>query len=194
MAFLNSLFNIFLWCIIIACIIQCCCRYKRRQEAIPPARDATGAENTTTRTAGDPPGTAPPTAVTSPNYVDPSLLRSSVLKAMFPEQKIEHNAQLRYDPESNSYQWTNNTTGDVSCSICLDNFEPGNTVISSSCSHCYHRDCIMAWLEIKDECPNCRQAMWDTEAYDMMEDEVRTMELAKRSKNRASTATESCSV
>jgi hypothetical protein len=38
----------------------------------------------------------------------------------------------------------------------------------------------MGWLEIKDECPNCRQAMWDIEAYDMIADEVRTMERAKQ--------------
>lgn len=44
----------------------------------------------------------------------------------------------------------------------------------------------MGWLEIKDECPNCRNAMWDKETYAMMEDEVRSME--RRAKEQSSTS------
>jgi hypothetical protein len=90
MNFMSSLFNVFLWCIVIACIIQCCCRYRARQERPPPVRvagDDAYATTTTTTTATTiyPPGTAP---LPSGEEVPPDLLRSSVLKAMFPEQKV----------------------------------------------------------------------------------------------------------
>jgi len=48
-----------------------------------------------------------------------------------------------------------NTHCDLSCSICLDT----NTdvkFVQTFCGHYYHKDCISKWLELKDNCPNCR--------------------------------------
>jgi hypothetical protein len=49
------------------------------------------------------------------------------------------------------------------CLICLDEFnEPDATVLQSpTCSHLYHKDCILDWLQRQGtrECPGCRVAM-----------------------------------
>jgi hypothetical protein len=46
------------------------------------------------------------------------------------------------------------------CAICLDHYEAGETVCWAKvrvCSHIYHEDCIVRWLESHDECPLCRE-------------------------------------
>lgn len=177
MSFLASLLNVFLWCVIFGLIVQCCCRVKRRHERLQ--NQAT--TQTRATTTEQPPATANGENNVENNAADPAL-RSKVLQAIFPEQTIENNVTLVYDPESNGYQWTNENMGDVLCSICLENFEPGDVITSSHCSHTYHRDCILGWLQVKDECPNCRQQMWEPEAYQMLEEEVRAMELRASTK------------
>lgn len=42
------------------------------------------------------------------------------------------------------------------CSICLDEFLVGCEVTSLPCSHLYHRDCIVKWLDKSLFCPFCR--------------------------------------
>jgi len=44
------------------------------------------------------------------------------------------------------------------CSICLDNFD-NKKLKTLKCKHNFHADCIIAWLEIKQECPNCRNRL-----------------------------------
>lgn len=48
------------------------------------------------------------------------------------------------------------------CSICLCQYEEGDTIVWSSnkdCQHVFHEDCILTWLVKKEEpsCPFCRQ-------------------------------------
>lgn len=46
------------------------------------------------------------------------------------------------------------------CAICLSDYETGEVIITSKyCSHLYHRDCILAWLEKNNDCPCCRVVM-----------------------------------
>lgn len=48
------------------------------------------------------------------------------------------------------------------CAICLDDFDNNGSVFASSaCVHCFHKNCIMDWLERKQntECPCCRKSM-----------------------------------
>ena len=42
------------------------------------------------------------------------------------------------------------------------------------CSHVYHRACIMNWMQTgHDDCPNCRQPMWDAETYNMVDQGIK---------------------
>ena len=41
---------------------------------------------------------------------------------LFVSHQVDNNSTLVYDPETNSYQWTNDKTGDASCSICIESY------------------------------------------------------------------------
>ncbi|KAL5080379.1 hypothetical protein RYX36_008800 [Vicia faba] len=45
---------------------------------------------------------------------------------------------------------------DVMCAICKDEVMAGEKVRKLPCSHCYHGDCILPWLNIRNTCPVCR--------------------------------------
>lgn len=53
------------------------------------------------------------------------------------------------------------------CSICLDDFQPGDAVVSGRKECCnsnlFHEDCIKTWLRINDSCPCCRSPMLEEE-------------------------------
>lgn len=42
------------------------------------------------------------------------------------------------------------------CSICLDEFLQGQTLIKLPCGHMYHPECLTPWLTNHDNCPYCR--------------------------------------
>jgi len=44
-----------------------------------------------------------------------------------------------------------------SCSICMENYEPGTRIKRLPCNHEFHPDCIIPWLETNNSCPICRQ-------------------------------------
>lgn len=45
---------------------------------------------------------------------------------------------------------------DVTCAICRDEVIAEEKVRKLPCSHCYHGDCILPWLNIRNTCPVCR--------------------------------------
>lgn len=44
----------------------------------------------------------------------------------------------------------------VACAICKDEILLEEKVRRLPCSHCYHGDCILPWLSIRNTCPVCR--------------------------------------
>ncbi|KAK7316257.1 hypothetical protein VNO77_35147 [Canavalia gladiata] len=44
----------------------------------------------------------------------------------------------------------------VACAICKDEILVEEKVRRLPCSHCYHGDCILPWLSIRNTCPVCR--------------------------------------
>mmetsp|Transcript_4008 Transcript_4008/g.9209 ORF Transcript_4008/g.9209 Transcript_4008/m.9209 type:complete len:328 (+) Transcript_4008:6-989(+) len=48
---------------------------------------------------------------------------------------------------------------DGDCPICLEPGVKGEAVRKLSCGHCFHRECIEAWLSTAATCPTCRSAI-----------------------------------
>lgn len=42
------------------------------------------------------------------------------------------------------------------CSVCKDEYEINQWVISLPCSHRFHDECILPWLKERNSCPTCR--------------------------------------
>jgi hypothetical protein len=109
---------------------------------------------------------------------------------------------LMFDAQSKRYIFSEDTLEGTTCSICLeflgkqaeqlhhfvfkpllskytyqrlhDLAVPEDDAVTGLCSHTYHRECIMSWLlGGHDECPNCRQPMWDPEIYEMVDHEIK---------------------
>ncbi|KAI2497477.1 hypothetical protein MHU86_17027 [Fragilaria crotonensis] len=104
--------------------------------------------------------------------------RPLVLAALFPREgrleSDEHSGgrgNLKYDPQSKHYVFCEDAPDAVSCSICMEFLVPTDDTVTGLCSHTYHRECVMNWLQGgHDECPNCRQLMWDPETYEMVDE------------------------
>jgi hypothetical protein len=41
------------------------------------------------------------------------------------------------------------------CSICLSEYEQGDTLLQLPCQHLYHNDCINSWTANHTKCPLC---------------------------------------
>jgi hypothetical protein len=50
------------------------------------------------------------------------------------------------------------------CSVCLEDFSLGNEVTVLPCRHCFHGDCVEAWLITHDACPLCRESIMPKDA------------------------------
>lgn len=51
----------------------------------------------------------------------------------------------------------NDEDSDLTCAICLDEFQPGIQVVPLPCkSHSFHLNCIEMWLKKNSICPVCR--------------------------------------
>lgn len=82
---------------------------------------------------------------------------------------------LMYDAESKSYEWTSDygVLLDGSCSICLEVFDANDPVVSGKCGHPYHYECIVGWMQIKNECPYCRHPMWSKHTYENVKADIK---------------------
>ncbi|EPS72590.1 hypothetical protein M569_02175, partial [Genlisea aurea] len=42
------------------------------------------------------------------------------------------------------------------CAVCKDAFVIGDKAKQMPCTHIYHTDCILPWLNLRNTCPSCR--------------------------------------
>ena len=47
----------------------------------------------------------------------------------------------------------------ITCNICLENFEVGNILRILECNHEFHENCIITWLKSNNTCPICRHEL-----------------------------------
>jgi len=67
-----------------------------------------------------------------------------------PRRTIEANDDLLSRPGVGGQQ--------QQCSICLEQFQVGETVRTIPCFHTFHSSCIDPWLATKSECPICKHS------------------------------------
>lgn len=44
----------------------------------------------------------------------------------------------------------------TTCSICLEEFENGESYGKLGCLHVFHKTCLVEWLKVSSTCPKCR--------------------------------------
>ena len=49
----------------------------------------------------------------------------------------------------------NNDKIENPCVICLEDMKIGNEVYFLPCFHCFHKDCLMNWMNQQEKCPKC---------------------------------------
>lgn len=47
----------------------------------------------------------------------------------------------------------------LQCSVCWEDFQLSEKVRQLPCSHVYHEDCILPWLQLHGTCPVCRKSL-----------------------------------
>lgn len=45
----------------------------------------------------------------------------------------------------------------LQCTVCMDDFQVGDSARQLPCEHFFHQDCIIPWLELHASCPICRK-------------------------------------
>jgi len=45
------------------------------------------------------------------------------------------------------------------CSVCWEEFKLEENVLKLECNHCFHKDCLVPWLELHGTCPVCRKVL-----------------------------------
>ncbi|KFK35098.1 hypothetical protein AALP_AA5G235100 [Arabis alpina] len=56
----------------------------------------------------------------------------------------------------NHQNLSDNNEDEKRCTVCLEDFEPKETVMLTPCKHMFHEECILPWLKTKGQCPVCR--------------------------------------
>ncbi|MCL7049295.1 hypothetical protein MKW94_002826 [Papaver nudicaule] len=65
--------------------------------------------------------------------------------------------RISYKVEVSEFEQDIDTEDEVCCLICMDGVISGeDEVINLPCSHIFHSDCLVTWLDVDNSCPLCR--------------------------------------
>jgi len=83
-------------------------------------------------------------------------------------QTVASKTTISEDEITSSSEAVNDVIEDGNmCSICLDDYDEGDSIVKSKhCTHFFHRECIIQWLEREKsdyKCPCCRNHMVTTD-------------------------------
>ncbi|KAG2324784.1 hypothetical protein Bca52824_007512 [Brassica carinata] len=78
-----------------------------------------------------------------------------------PKSQLLRNLSLYYRNKNPGNKNARNYSGEEEegekrCIVCLEDFEPKETVMVTPCKHMFHEKCIVPWLKSKGQCPLCR--------------------------------------
>jgi hypothetical protein len=70
-------------------------------------------------------------------------------------EAVEQEEKKEIEFTTSKYSIDKNTVKE--CSICLLDFEEDDDIVDLTCTHIFHKNCIIEWCHVKAECPNCRE-------------------------------------
>ncbi|KAF8110697.1 hypothetical protein N665_0079s0016 [Sinapis alba] len=79
-----------------------------------------------------------------------------------PKSQLLRNLSLYYKNKNSGLESSRNPQGysggedEKRCAVCLEDFNPKETVMLTPCKHMFHEECIVPWLKTKGQCPVCR--------------------------------------
>ncbi|KAJ7284027.1 hypothetical protein C8J57DRAFT_751635 [Mycena rebaudengoi] len=83
------------------------------------------------------------------------LTLSGIIGDVKPKSTPQH---VIADLESGLYQEWATPESDKRCPICLDDYEPSDSVLKlADCRHWLHKECLEQWLKGARTCPVCRK-------------------------------------
>ncbi|XP_042484726.1 E3 ubiquitin-protein ligase RNF12-like [Macadamia integrifolia] len=68
----------------------------------------------------------------------------------------------RENANNSSYSAKGRDDDDKACSVCLEDFAPGEELLITPCKHMFHEECILPWVNSNGQCPVCRFSLCDT--------------------------------
>lgn len=89
-------------------------------------------------------------AISRPRREDELLYETTLAFKAATKSSIQRLEKLRVD---------NRSIAERSCAICFEEFPLGSQIIRLGCSHTFHEDCIVRWLQESHLCPLCRFAL-----------------------------------
>ena len=79
------------------------------------------------------------------------------------ENNIASKEKADFILELNEFQYKNinkySSRKEENCSICLEKFKGTDIIKEFSCTHIFHKKCLLKWLEKSNNCPLCKHNM-----------------------------------
>ena len=93
------------------------------------------------------------------NYMNDLHIRDSVkpIKA----DLLSQLPRSRYQATGLEGPQTNVNQDERQCTICMTDFEQGEEILTLTCFHKYHSECVETWFKSQNWCPVCRTIIAD---------------------------------